>query len=466
MFRIKSIYTPKLSEAVGIIIAILLIMGFSIIKLEAAPHIPILISIMMLFLFGLGKKVAYKELEMGMAEGAKAGLPAIYLFFFIGILISSWMISGTIPTLIYSGFSIVTPKFFYALAFIVTSIVGVCIGSSLTTIATIGIAFLGISNALGLSEAITAGAIVSGAFFGDKMSPLSDTTNLASSIIKVDLFEHIRNMMWTTGPAFILSLLFFGVLSPDISEADLSKINHYQEGLLKTDLVHWYSIIPIVILLIMTVAKKPALLTLALSSVSAIVLSFIHHSAGGKELFNILFNGYVSHTGIDAVDSLLSRGGIDSMMFTISLVILALSMGGLLFTLGIIPVLLNRVEHLFTHSSRTIASAALTAIGINILVGEQYLSILLTGETFQSSFQKVGLARKNLSRVLEDAGTVINPLVPWSVCGVFISNVLGISTLSYLPFSIFCLLSPVLTILFGLTGKTLTFEDEEHKAVA
>jgi|SRR5690625_2307075 len=203
--------------------------------------------------------------------------------------------------------------------------------------------------------------------------------------------------------------------------------------------------------------KAPALLALAAGSVSAIEVSFINGLTPISELFETLFGGFVSNTGIEEIDELLTRGGIESMLFTIGLVLLALSMGGLLFTLGIVPRLLASIEFLLKKVSSVIIASALTAIGINILIGEQYLSILLTGESFQSQYQKVGLANKNLARVSEDAGTVVNPLVPWSVCGVFIASVLGVPTVAYLPFAFFCLLCPLLTILFGITGKTLTY---------
>lgn len=367
------------------------------------------------------------------------------------------MMSGTIPTLIYAGFSLVTPLFFFAVVFVVTAIIGLSIGSSLTTVATVGVALIGIAGALDLSLAITAGAIVSGAFFGDKMSPLSDTTNLAASIVGVDLFEHIRNMGWTTIPAFILTLIFFGVLSPSVTLDHTEDIALFKEGLLETGLIHWYAMAPLVILIALTVFKVPAVLTLAASSVVALVVSLFHQSLQASSMLGILFGGYESSTGIDEIDALLSRGGMESMFFTIALVLLALSMGGLLFKLGIIQSLLAKIESLLKKVSSVIVASALTAIGTNILVGEQYLSILLTGQAFQEPYKQVGLAGKNLSRVMEDAGTVVNPLVPWSVCGIFIASVLDVSTLEYLPFAFFCLLSPLLTVLLGVSGKTLTY---------
>ena len=460
MFSIKKVYTPTIIEAIILVICIVGLISGGIIKFSAAPHIPILLTIFLLILYGLIRKVPFKKLEDGMTNGAKSGISAIFIFFLIGLLISAWMISGTIPTLVYLGFKIVSVHFFYAIAFITTAIVGMAIGSSLTTSATLGVAFIGVASAIDASLAITAGAIVSGAFFGDKMSPLSDTTSIASMMMKVDLFEHIRNMAWTTVPGFIISLIVYAIISPNASSANLHRLISYQESLMQTNLVHWYSLLPILVLVIFAMKKISAFITLAFNSIFAVILSYFHHFTSGKELFGILFNGYVSETGNTAIDSLLTRGGINSMMFTVSLIILALSMGGLTFALGIIPVLLQSLGKILNKVRSVIMAAALTAVGINIFIGEQYLSIILTGESFQQSFQKVGLANKNLSRVLEDAGTVVNPLVPWSVCGVFLTNVLGVSTLEYFPFAFFCLLSPLLTILFGFTGKTLTMIDK------
>ncbi len=443
-------------EASFVILLIIATMSFSIGYLKATPHIPIFLVISLLLAYGLLKKVPFRDLEGGMIAGASAGLGAVFIFFFIGILISSWIMGGTIPTLIYYGFLTVSPNFFFAIVFLICSIVGISVGSSLTTVATVGVAFMGIAGAMDISLTITAGAIVSGAFFGDKMSPLSDTTNLASGTVGVDLFEHIKNMGWTTIPAFLISFVLYAILSPTGEATSFDTVEQFKEGLLTTGLIHWYTLLPIVVLVMMTFYKAPAVITLAVVSILGVGLSYTLDPLPASDVFKVLFDGYVSHSGNKEVDALLTRGGMNSMLFTIALVLLALTMGGLLFTLGIIQSILAKVESLFKSAGAVITGAALTGIGVNTLIGEQYLSILLTGEAFKAQFAKVGLAPKNLSRVMEDAGTVVNPLVPWSVCGIFITSVLGISTLDYLPFTFFCLLGPILTVLFGWSGKTLT----------
>lgn len=448
MFPVSPKHNPSIGESIFFFIVIIGLISYFIIKLETVPHVPIILGIFFLVAYGLIRRIPFKDLEEGMIFGAKSGMGAIFLFILIGVLISSWMISGTIPALIDTGFRFVGGSWFYAIVFAITAIVGVSLGSSLTTTATIGVAFIGMASALDASLAITAGAIVSGAFFGDKMSPLSDTTNLASTIVQVDLFEHIKHMSLTTIPAFIITFILFAVLSPN-RDVPVQNVAAYQDALASTNLIHWTSWLPLAVLIICTIFKTPAFIALALSSSLATLLASLTNHISGSEIWNIWFNGFTAETDFQPVNELLTKGGINSMLFTVSLVILALGFGGLLFVTGIIPSILNTFKEKLKKVRTVIISTAATAIGVNVLIGEQYLSILLTGETYKGIYQKAGLPNKVLSRTLEDAGTVINPLVPWSVCGVFIADVLGVPVLTYLPFAFFCLLSPVITVLFG-----------------
>lgn len=449
---------PHFLEALILILFIIALISYSIMKLGSVPHIPIFIAIIVLIMYGVLKKVPYRIMEQSMIASVSTSIGAVYIFLLIGVLISSWLISGTIPTLLYVGLSIISASFFYAIVFIITSIIGTAIGSSLTTVATIGVAMLGVASSIDASLAITAGAIVSGAFFGDKMSPLSDTTNLAATVAGIDLFTHIKNMMYTTIPAFIISLIVYAWLSPSSQYLDTELITSYKETLLATNLIHWYAVIPLAVLIVCTLFKLPSLATLTISTISGIALSYFHSTIPLNELFTILYNGYSMQTGIEAIDSLLSRGGMNSMLFTIILIVLSLSMGGLLFTLGIIQTLLQALQNQLKSVGSVITGTAFTAIGINFTIGEQYLSLLLTGEAFKEKFKSLHLHPKNLARTIEDAGTVINPLVPWSVCGLFIASTLNISVINYLPFAFFCLLSPIITILFGWLNITITKE--------
>lgn len=456
-----SVLTIKPMEAFIISLIVIGGISYSLIFAGAVPHIPIVLAIMGLFLYGIYKKVSVIELEEAIISGAKSGAGAVFIFLFIGMLISSWMESGTIPTFIYLALEVVSDKWFYAIVFAVTAIIGMSIGSSLTTAATIGVAFMSVSTALGLSDAITAGAVISGAFFGDKMSPLSDTTILASSTVHVDLFDHIRNMAWTTVPAFVISFLLFVLLSPAESAANFADLELLKASLKDHDLVHWYSLFPFIVLALLAIKKVPAIITLASGiATSLFVTIFVQKEVHLQGLMNTLFTGYSSDTGVKEIDSMLSRGGMESMMFSVSLILLALAMGGLFFKLGILPALLEGISGMLNKVWSLVVWTAGTAITINFLVGEQYLSILLTGSSFKERYKKMGLHGKNLSRILEDAGTVVNPLVPWSVCGVFLTGVLGVETLSYLPFTFFCLLSPIITMIFGITEFKLSKLEE------
>lgn len=454
MFDLKQHRSPGLIESLVIIAIILLLLGFPIIAIPGmTPHIPVLVSIIFLLVYGLCHKIKFSDMQESMIQSASTSMGAVYLFFFIGILISVLMMSGAIPTLMYFGLNIVSAKTFYLSAFCITAIIGISIGSSLTTVATLGVALMGLANVFDLNPAITAGAIVSGAFFGDKMSPLSDTTGIAASIVGIDLFEHIRNMMFTTVPAFVISAVFFAAVSPWKAVGDTSEIETFREALLSTDLVHSYALIPFVALIVFSIFKVPAIITIICVSGLSLVISEIHTSYGLTEIGNILFAGFSKEGIPENIASLINRGGINSMFFTITIVILALSLGGLLFGLGIIPSILQSIAHLLNSRFKATICVAVTALGVNFVVGEQYLSILLAGKTFKPIYDKLGLHPKNLSRALEDSGTVINPLVPWGVCGVFISNMLGVSTVQYSVFAVFCYSCIVLTVLSGFFGK-------------
>ncbi|MFJ8266732.1 Na+/H+ antiporter NhaC [Peribacillus asahii] len=446
-------------EATVVLACLFIIIGTGIIYFEMIPHMPILGGVLFLLLYGRIKGVSFSIMERAMMQGASSGLGAIYIFFFIGMLISSWMASGTIPTIMFYGFEFISGQAFYAVVFLITSLIGLCIGSSLTTAATIGVAFIGMASSLDFSLAITAGAIISGAFLGDKMSPLSDSTNLASGTVGVPLFEHIKNMLWTTIPGFVVTLVLFFFLSPKSSGSNVQEIEDMLSALSTHTTISLWSLLPFIVVGGMALKKVSAIPTLAAGIVSAIAITFIETPTQTvKEMANVLYSGFVLNSGVEQLDTILSRGGIESMYFSISLVLLALAMGGLLFELGIIPSILNAIQGLLINVGRLISATVFTGIGVNFLAGEQYLSVLLPGKAFQNKYSELGLEGKSLTRVLEDAGTVVNPLVPWGVCGVFLTQVLGVTTLEYAPFAFFCIVCPILSLVSGWTKIGLHFK--------
>ena len=460
MFNLVQHRKPSKKEAVISILIVFFILGFPMIAIrDMVPHIPILLALICLIVYGRARGISFDKMQDSMAESVHTSMGAIYLFFFIGILVTALMMSGAIPSLIYFGLDIISSKTFYLSSFLATAIIGIAIGSSLTTVATLGVALMSISNAFGLNPAITAGAIVSGAFFGDKMSPLSDTTGIAASIVGIDLFDHIKNMMYTTIPAFIVSAIAFTLMSLGQEAASLDGIESFRSSILATGLVHPYSLLAFGVLILLSIRRIPAVLTLIYTSLASLLISKLHSSYSMGQLAKFFFDGFSMDGLSQDIGSLVSRGGISSMFFTMTIVILALSLGGLLFGLGIIPSILNSLNQVLDSPSRVSTCVVATALGVNLIVGEQYLSILLAGRTFKPIYDQLGLHPKNLSRTLEDSGTVINPLVPWGVCGAFSTSMLGVATLAYLPFAIFCYTSLILTVVVGLTGLTMTRSD-------
>ena len=331
-----------------------------------------------------------------------------------------------------------------------------CLRSTLH--ATAGVAFIGMAPAFSANPAIVAGAVVSGALFGDKMSPLSDTTGIAASIVGIDLFEHISNMMYTSVPAWLLSAALFWLLTGDVAHADLGNITVMQQQLIQSGLVHWYALLPFVVLVVLALRKVNAIYTMIATIMAALMVTYLHSSPTLSQLGDWFFSGYKPAGGLDlgTVGKLVSRGGMENMFFSQTIIILALSLGGLLGGLGVLSALLDGIKHWLINPGRATFAAAMTATGINVLIGEQYLSLLLTGNTFQPLYKRLGLHPRNLSRTIEDAGTVINPLVPWSVYGVFLTGILGVPVISYVPYAFFCYLSLLLTLVFGFTGLTIS----------
>lgn len=446
--------TPK--QAVPIAVIVVFVLAITMIKWGFVPLLSLLIVILGLLMFGLSKGLKFDDMQERMIGGVATGMGAIYLFSSIGLLVSALMMSGAIPTLMYYGFGVLSAEWFYLSAFILSSVVGLALGSGFTTCATVGVAFLGMASGFGANPAIVAGAVVSGALFGDKMSPLSDTTTIAASIVGVDLFDHIKNMMYTTIPAWLITAIIF-VFMPSAT-GDLTTVATLKDNLLQSGLVHGYTLIPFAVLIVMALMKINAIYTISATIVTALALTYTHSSPSLAQIGGWFFTGFSLPEGVDLGDvgKMVSRGGLQSMFFTQILVILALSLGGLLQGLGILPALLDGMRHLLTKASRGVAAAAFTSFGINVLVGEQYLSLLLSGNAFLPEYKRLGLHPKNLSRTIEDAGTVINPLVPWGVYGGFLTGVFGMPVISYVPFAFFCYLCFVLTLIFGFTGFTLT----------
>ncbi|WP_125765385.1 Na+/H+ antiporter NhaC [Levilactobacillus mulengensis] len=467
----KSHKPVSFGEAIIILLAMLAIMGLGVIKFGLSPTTPVLLVIALVILWAKVRGADWDTIHGGITEGIKTGIIPIFIFLLIGALISVWIAAGIIPSMMVFGFHLISAQWFVPSVFLVCAIVGTSIGSAFTIISTIGIALFGMGTTMGFNPALVAGAIISGAIFGDKTSPLSDSTNLASAIAESELFAHIKNLMWSTIPAFFVSLILYFILGTGASDSNaMGKINATVATLNANFSITWWAALPIIVMFVCAWRKIPAIETLLLNVGLGIVMLFIEKpSTSISSVATMIESGFVSKTGNASVDALLSRGGISAMMATVSLIILTLTLGGLLMQFNIIQTAMVPLAKRLKSSGSLVTAAILSGIGVNIFVGEQYLSVILPGKAFKQTFNDRGLDNLALSRVLEDGGTVINYLIPWGVAAVFAANTLGVSTLAYLPFCFFSLFSPVFSILSGFTGvglKRLPSSDDQSATAA
>ena len=442
-----------LGESIIVLAIILGILGFLIIGQHQEPQAPLLIAFVVLMVYGRLRGFTWDTIIDGMRTGLRAGVDPLVIFLTIGVLIATWIFSGTIPTVMFWGFKIISIQFFLPTVFLVCTLVGIACGSSFTSVSTMGIAFIGIGTTLHFSPGLTAGAIVSGAFCGSNISPLSGTTNLAASTGEIDIYTHIKSLLWTDLPAWVISLIFFTLMGLHPKPASLHTINVMLDQLQNNFWISPWTMLPVILLIILAIFKVPAIPSLGLGALSAVILGWIHNpNISINSITELIMNGFVAHTPNKNINLLLSKGGISSMLTSLALIIFALALGGLLIKFNIIGVIITKIEESVKGIVGLTISAALTCIGVNLLVGEHYLAIILPGESFKEAFDHHNLPRTALTRVLNDAGAAINAVDPWSVSGVFIAGTLRVNPLDFIPFAIFPFLVTVLCILAGFVN--------------
>ena len=414
-------------------------------------------------------KTPWKTFEQAIKENVGEVSTAVIILFLIGAISGTWTMSGVVPAFIYYGIQLINPKVFLLTACVLCAVVSIMTGSSWTTIATVGVALLGIGRAEGFSDAMTAGAIISGAYFGDKISPLSDTTVLASSINKVDLFTHIRYMMFTTVPSITITLIVFTVLGLTHGGQAGGEMGVYTEILSqKFHISHWVLLVPAYTIYLIW-RRRPAIMVLALSSLAAAAAAVILQpdivkgigaavTEGGKAkiyftgVVEMIYNTVSLETGNPEVNQLLSSRGMLGMLNTVYLILCAMCFGASLKASGMIADL-SRILTPFTKTrSGLVASTVVTGTGLNGVVSDQYLSIILTSNIYRDKFEKDGYEARLLSRSVEDSATVTSPLFPWSSCGMTQATILSVPTLVYAPFCLFNLISPLMSILMAVIG--------------
>jgi NhaC family Na+:H+ antiporter len=476
---------PSRLQSLIPIVALVALLGASVFLYGAdssyGPNqIALIAAAMVAAAIGIRNGYRWKEIEDGIVHGISLSTGAVLILLMVGALIGTWILAGTVPTMIYYGLGVLSPQWFYPAALVICAVVALATGSSWTTAGTIGVALIGVASVQGLNLGVAAGAIISGAYFGDKMSPLSDTTNLAPAMAGTDLFTHIRHMLWTTIPSVTIALILFAVIGlSGTSAADATEIASIQAQIGDQFVVNPLMLLPVVLVIALVLIKMPAFPALFIGAFAGAVFAMVFQRqavlgfVGEPELntglallkgaWSALHGGFVLESGNASLDELLSRGGMVSMLNTVWLILSAMTFGAVMETTQMLQRIANWILGAVRGTGSLIMATLGTAIGMNVIASDQYMAIVLPGRMFRAEFERRGLAPENLSRTLEDSGTLTSVLVPWNTCGAFMAGTLGVATLTYAPFAFFNMLSPVVAGVYGFTGisiKRISPDDE------
>jgi Na+:H+ antiporter, NhaC family len=476
---------PSLADAIIPLVALVVLIAgslalFGLDALDGPIQVALVLSAMVAALVVLRKGHSWSDVQASGQRALSSITSAVFILLAVGALIGTWNLSGTIPTLVYYGIQVLSPAWYYAASALICGVIAMSIGSSWTTAGTIGVGLVGIAVMLGVSPAITAGAVISGAYLGDKLSPLSETTVLTAQMVKVDVYQHIKRQAWTSIPAFMIAFVLFLLLGLWVGPPLAHTVGTTAELHALGD-IYWITplnLLPLLLLVVLSARKAPASLALAASAIFAgilgvftqhtVVRGFVDHPgldpvrASIRAIWQAMASGFSMRSGIPEVDQLLSRGGMSSMLYTLWLIIGAVTFGTLIEEFGLINRLIDPMIRAARGTGRLYVTVFASAFGLNIIAGDQYIALVLPSRVFRAEFARRGLAPTNLSRLAADSGTVTSPLVPWNSCGAFMGAVLGVSTLLYVPYAFFCIASPLLSVIYGFTG----FKIEKVESVA
>ncbi|HHV38421.1 MAG TPA: Na+/H+ antiporter NhaC [Tepidimicrobium sp.] len=452
--NLKEKRKPYLYEAIISFGFLIVVMAVSIAKFEADPHVPMLIGTAFAAVIAIRLGYTWDEIEKSMFDGIYQALQAVIILAVIGVLIGVWLEAGVVPSMIYYGLSILKPNIFLVATLIICSITSLATGTSWGTAGTIGLALMGIASGLGIPAPIAAGAIISGAYFGDKLSPLSDTTNLAPAVAGTDVFTHVKFMLSSTAIVYVISAvlyLFIGFKYTSTS-ADMSSIAVIKDGLASSFNISPLLLIPPLAVIISIAFKVPAIPGITIGIVLGIIEGFIFQGSTLGSILDASYSGFVSETGLEAIDELLTAGGLDGMMYSISLTIIAMMFGGIMEKTGQLQVIVDVILGWIKGVTGLITATVLTCIFSNATMPEQYISIVVPGRMYAKAYRDKGLHPKTLSNALESAGTLTSALIPWNTCGVFMTGILGVTTLQYGKWAFFNYLMPLAAIVLSVVG--------------
>ena len=456
---------PTILEALIPVVAMLLVLfiGKGVLGFSTEPLLIIVACVAAFVAWRVG--CTWDEMLDEISQKIAKGMPAILILITVGAMVGTWMTSGTIPMMIYYGVQIVSPKWLLVTAFLITCLVSVATGTSWGSVATMGVALMGIASALGVNPAATAGAVIAGSYFGDKISPLSDTTNLAPLAAGSNLYEHIGHMFWTTVPATIVSLVVYAIVGLNANTAAGATSEAVTNMMAQLDQMYDWNILillPVILVLAGSLLKLPTIPVMILSTVVAGVEGIFMQGISLGNVLTSTVSGFnvtmITRPGFDAanaafeVTKLLNRGGMNGIMSTTLLVFCAFCFAGIMSRAGCLEVVLKAILSVAKTTGSLILATVISCITMALTTGNSYLSILIPGEMFRDAYKERGLHPKNLSRTLEDAGTVFVPLVPWSAAGAYMAATLGVETLDYLPWAILCYTGFIFAIIYGYTG--------------
>lgn len=448
---------PSLIHATICFLCLLIWVGTGLFVLEAGLHGILLIALVWVVINSLLLGSPYSEVKQAMLTGASRAMPAMFIFLLIGVVIVTFIQSGTVATLVYYGLKFLHPAVFLPAGLILCSLMSLATGTSWGTVGTGGIVLIGVGGAMGIPLPVVAGMIVAGASFGDKMSPVSDTTNLAALSADTDLYGHIKSMMYTTVPSYIVALIGFtwiglGFADQTLPEDELAVLLN---GLDSAFTINIFMLLPMVVLLGLAVKRVAAEAAMLIAAIVASIIAVLFQSFSLSEVITGFYEGARITTNIDTLDTLLNRGGIVEMAWTFTMTVIAVSLGGVLQHFGFLQVLISALLNRIQRAASLVTTTIITAMSGNLALGEGYISIILSGQMFKGAFDKAGIDRSVLSRSLEEGSTLMTALIPWTTTGAFYTATLGIATLDYAQWALFNWINPLVGILFAWLGIAL-----------
>lgn len=453
---------PRLSIAIIPIICTIILIGIQIFYYgDFTPHIALALGLAITGIVGWTQGIRWKDVEAGAFRVLHIAMPSIATLIVVGMLLGIWIASGTVPTMIYFGLELINPHWFLVTTLVLCSMVSLAIGSSWTTVGTVGLALVGIGSAFNIPSYWTAGAVISGSFFGDKISPLSDTTNLAAAVTETNIFQHIKNMMPTTVPAMLISALIYSFVgsSTTVISDNMQNISIIREGLSTHFSIGFLPLVPLLVVLLLAFLKVSTIPALFIGFFTGGVIAVFNYEYSLHDIMTFAHSGFTINTDSSLLDSLLNRGGVSAMTWVITLMMFALAFGGALERTGCLNALVSAICSKTTSFRSLQTKAICTSCATNIISGDVYLSIALPGRMFGPLYDKFSYSRLNLSRAIEEGGTLVSPLIPWNAGGAFVMGALGLTlangnylNLLYIPLAFACWLSPVLGILYAQLG--------------